>query len=124
MAETHESPNHQHDGTSMKGLIVFTVFLLILLGVSFVVAGLFHESLLVREAEKNEAEPIVWTGANSAKAPNKLIDEAEQLAKLREESRAKLHDSPSWIDKEKGIVRIPIERAMAMLVEDATETEE
>lgn len=46
----------------------------------------------------------------------RIAARVEKLAKLRAENETALH-SYAWIDKDKGVVQIPIERAMELTVE-------
>jgi hypothetical protein len=47
---------------------------------------------------------------------DRIAARVEKLAKLREENEKTLH-SYAWADKDKGVVQIPIERAMELTVE-------
>jgi hypothetical protein len=50
-------------------------------------------------------------------APRLQIDPAEDLGKFRVEEKKQL-DSYYWIDKQRGVVHIPIEQAMKKIVEE------
>jgi hypothetical protein len=49
--------------------------------------------------------------------PRLLADPGASLAAYQEEERKKL-ETPAWIDQSAGIVRVPIERAMELLVRE------
>lgn len=57
--------------------------------------------------------------------PNRAVDNEEKLAEERLQIRnqvrgeqARLVDAYEWVDQEQGIVRIPIDRAMKLAVEE------
>jgi len=70
---------------------------------------------------------IVWIAPDSlhprrfsppaVPAPVLQIDPRADMARFRAQERAEL-SSYGWVDRDKGVVRIPIERAMAKVVKD------
>ena len=53
-------------------------------------------------------------------APRLQIDDAADLARFEQQARAQL-DGYAWIDRERGIIRIPIERAIALIAAKGAE---
>jgi hypothetical protein len=51
--------------------------------------------------------------------PRLQINDAADLAKFQKEQRAELNGY-AWIDRDRGIIRIPIERAMALIAAKGT----
>jgi hypothetical protein len=120
------------------GIVVFLVALFISVGVFFVFC--FGMGKIINNALDRHDGPVnKWNAANQI-APRKAIQsspalEQEQLAKLTQQfpsprletddgnlDLASLHEREdlllnyySWVDRSKGVVRIPIERAMEII---------
>jgi hypothetical protein len=72
--------------------------------------------------------PGPWRGAPNTrldfKTEGPLLDSAPQPARVAYEAeKQRLLDSWQWIDRSKGVARIPIEQAMALMVQQAKEKE-
>jgi hypothetical protein len=73
-----------------------------------------------REAERSApASPLAAAEPQRPPEPRLQADPAADLAALRASEDARLHGY-AWVDRAAGRVRIPIERAMALLAEDGT----
>jgi hypothetical protein len=71
-----------------------------------------------REAERSApASPLAAAGPQRPPEPRLQADPTADLAALRASEEARLHGY-AWVDRAAGRVRIPIERAMALLAED------
>lgn len=58
----------------------------------------------------------IGTPAGDAYEAKRAADRRTQLAEIRKTADEKLHSAPSWVNKEKGIVRIPIADAMSITI--------
>ena len=110
------------DRVSVGSIVKFAVLLLVVSAVSMVVVwGLFR--LLEARTRATEAGPTPVEAERPLTAEQKLpprprleIDPRADLALLRAEEDARL-SSYGWVDKPAGFVRIPIDRAMDLMVE-------
>jgi hypothetical protein len=123
-----------------RGIVVFIVGLFISVGIFFVVCYAIGK-IINNGLDRADGPVNKWNAANQI-APRKAIQsnpalEQEQLAKLTQqfptprlelddgnEDLADLHqredlllDYYSWIDRSKGTVRIPIDRAMELIAQ-------
>lgn len=95
------------------GWIIAGLGLLTVLGM--VVAWLVFRSLDTRyEAAQPPAPPLAETRPAAPPEPRLQVDPRRDLAALHEEERQALAGY-GWVDREAGIARIPIERAMELL---------
>jgi hypothetical protein len=85
---------------------------------AFGLAWLFLGSLVAREqAASTPAHPLAAEVARKVPpAPRLQTSPRDDLLALRERERAALQ-TYGWVDEQRGIVRIPIERAMSLVAE-------
>jgi hypothetical protein len=105
-------------GVVLQFAVVLVVVSVVCMGL---VGGFFF--FLERRTEATEARPMPVEIEHPATAEQKLppeprleIDPQEGLAALQTAENERLA-SYGWVDKPNGVVRIPIERAMALMVE-------
>lgn len=124
------TPPHLHapsvatepDTVSVGGIARFAVLLAVVSLVALaVVWGMFQ--LLERRTRAREARPTPVEAEHPLTADQRLppqprleIDPGADLASLRAQEDAWLNGY-GWVDKPSGTVRIPIERAMELMVE-------
>ena len=53
----------------------------------------------------------------------RALERAKILADRLSDDQKILHDNPSWINKDKGLVRVPIERAMTMTIAELSQVQ-
>jgi len=105
------------DGVSYRGLVWFLV---ILFGTTIVCQilmwGLFR--LFESQATRDDVAraPLSAPAGTLAPPPNLLTDEPANLTRFREQEDHVL-STYGWMDRNAGIVRIPIDRAKALLLE-------
>lgn len=86
----------------------------------FIALGLGLSALTAKFVTHKRAqtdEPSVFTPNGLPPPPRLQIDEAADLATYRRRETALLN-SYGWIDRERGAVRLPIERAMELVVQE------
>jgi hypothetical protein len=113
---------HERRDVSIRGVLWATAGLALLIAVTFVAMYGADRYLGAREARRSpQASPLAATyGRTAPPHPRLQADPIGDLDALRaEESR--LLESYGWIDRDRGTVRIPIARAMALLVARAGE---
>ena len=62
------------------------------------------------------ASPLAGYGPQTPPAPRRQPDPAGDIAALRNQQAAQLNGY-GWVDRDKGVVRVPIARAMDLLVQ-------
>lgn len=115
-AQQHVLADHESVDVSIRGLAVFLAGLI----VAAVVIHLAIWAMLRRlqsRADHHESysQPTVRTPANP-RYPVLQVAPARDLEEFRAREEATLN-SYGWIDRTSGVVRIPIERAMELLVQ-------
>ena len=116
----HTTAAHVHEGSdvSIKGLGIFLAALAITMIVTGVLmVGLFD--IFLREAEEADVSPSPLAESGEPQAPpGPLLQVAERLdLRLHREAQERLIQEPAWIDRDRGVVRIPIERAIELTAE-------
>jgi hypothetical protein len=108
-------------GIVLKFAVVLTVVSVVCMGL---VGGFFF--FLEKNTEATEARPMPVEIEHPATAEQKLppeprleIDPQASLAALQAAENERL-TTYGWVDKPGGVVRIPIDRAMALMVERET----
>lgn len=105
------------DGISYRGIVWFVGVLVVTTVVSqLLMVGLFK--YLARDVARTDVArgPLSVPAGQAPPGPNLLTDEPGNLAAFREEELRKL-TTYEWMDKGAGTVRIPIDRAKALLLE-------
>jgi hypothetical protein len=117
---SHSNPatpsKHEQSDVNVSGIVVFIIVLV-------VVAVLVHGAVwvLYRQFEQTTTRPAEFPLAVDAMRrlppePRLQTDPRDDMANLRR-SEDDVLDSYGWVDRNAGVVRIPIERAMTLVVE-------
>ena len=115
--ELHTTSAHVHEGSdvSIKGLGIFLTGLAITMLVTGAIMVWLFDVFL---AEAEEADPTpspLATPGEPAPPPGPLLQVAERLdLRLHRESQEKLIHETAWIDRQTGVVRIPIDSAIEL----------
>jgi hypothetical protein len=117
MNTTIEKRDHERKDVDVRSLIsiAFLLFLSCVI-IFFVVWGMMHYFKLHEPAKTAGQTNLPVTTAEEFPKPRLQVKGAIDLAKLRAAEDANL-DSYGWIDRNSGTVRIPIDRAMQLLLE-------
>jgi hypothetical protein len=118
--QLHTTSAHVHEDSdvSIKSLGIFLAGLAItMLITGVIVVWLFD--LFLKEAEEADVSPSpLAESGEPAPPPGPLLQIAERLdLRVHRESQEKLIQEPAWIDRDRGVVRIPIERAIELTAE-------
>jgi hypothetical protein len=119
MNSTTEQPYRDHERKDVDVISLFTVvFMLFLSGavIFFLVTILMHYFKLHEPPKTAGQTNIPVTRAAEFPAPRLEIKPGASLAQLRAAEEADLN-SHGWIDRNAGTVRIPIDRAMQLILE-------
>lgn len=118
--QLHTTTAHVHEDSdvNIKSLGIFLAGLAITMVVTgAIVVWLFD--VFLKEAEEADVSPSpLAESGESAPPPGPLLQIAERLdLRLHRESQEKLIHETGWIDRDRGVVRIPIERAIELTAE-------
>ncbi len=117
MNAKEQTRDHERTDVDVPSLITI-VFLLLLscLIITLVVWGMMHYFKLHEPSKTAGQANLPVTSSAEFPKPRLEIKGAADLAKLRAAENADL-DSYGWIDRKSGTVRIPIDRAIQLLLE-------
>jgi hypothetical protein len=118
MNATTEQPRHDHERKDVDVISLFTIVFMLFIScvvIFLVVTGMMHYFKL-REPSKTAGQAnIPATRAEEFPAPRLEVKPGADLAELRAAEDADLN-SYGWIDRNAGTVRIPIDRAMQLIL--------
>ena len=132
MADTKPTPTPglpvEGDGISYSGIVWFIVILTaVTLACQLLMVGLFAALKSRTEGQDLARAPHAAPSLQAPPGPNLLAlapdrpSEPGNLEEFRAMEEAILHGPPAWADRNAGTVRIPIERAMELLLERGLE---
>jgi hypothetical protein len=121
MSDLHASPaslHHEPDDVSLRALLGSALGLVVVTVVFAALAWVLFAYLLHREAAHVTPVLPLAAGQEHRVPPEPRLQShpREDMLKLRAEEERTL-DSYGWVDREAGIVRIPIDEAMKLAVE-------
>jgi len=105
---------HEMTDASMSGLVKFGIGLFLLIVVVLFAMRSMFEHFSTTQQLGPPASPFAQTQALPP-APRLQVHSALDLKRLREDEDEKLN-SYGWVDQKAGIARIPIDRAMNLLL--------
>ena len=119
--------SYEHEDLSATGVIYFMIGLAVLVVIIyFIVFGMYHFLDTAEKAHQPAMSPMVTpqadtrivTHENTQAFPQPRLEENErtQLRQIIEKEDGTLA-TYNWVDKEKGVAQIPIDRAMDLLVQ-------
>jgi hypothetical protein len=112
------SIGHEERDVSARAIALSALTLAVVCAVVFVLMQVLFNFFAARESRHTVA-PSPLAGAYGLKQPPEprlQTSPLEDLQALRARAAAAL-DSYAWVDREAGVVRLPIERAIAVLAE-------
>jgi hypothetical protein len=126
MSTDQKAPNgqggHERRDVTFRPLVIAAALLVIALLVAVVGMERLFDYLAAREASRSEpASPLAASRRDAPPEPRLQTEPLEDLQALREREQSAL-DGYGWVDREQGIVRIPIERALELTLERAPKT--
>lgn len=125
--QTNDPGGYEHEDLRPRGVIYFMVGLaVVVIVIYFIVLGMYHFLDTYEKAHQPPMSPMVTPQADTRAVsegdtqtfpqPRLENDERSEFRKAIEEQDSKLA-TYNWLDKEKGVVQIPIDRAMDLIVE-------
>ena len=114
----HHEVSHEHSDVNIRAILAFGAALLVVAAVVHLLIYVLFGYFSGREGVKVPAEfPLAAAqGPREPPEPRLQTDPRQDLADLRTKEEALLH-SYGWVDKNAGVVRIPIEDAMRLTLE-------
>jgi hypothetical protein len=113
---------HERRDVTFKPLMIAAVVLVVGLIVAVVGMERLFGFLARREAARsNPASPLAASRPEAPPEPRLQTEPIDDLRALRAREESAL-DSYGWVDRERGVVRMPIERAMELTLERAPKT--
>src|SRR5262245_46291538 len=123
MSDTEHPPastdvGYETTDVNPKTLLMWVAGLACMILLSIVVAWVFFDVLAgyARRADP-QISPLAAAEQGPPPDPKLVPDEPNDLASVREEEEQVL-DSYGWIDKDRGLIRIPIARAIELVAKE------
>ncbi len=111
---TGASPGHELSDLSPRNIALFGAALALIIGLTLVVTyGLFHFNYGQVRRSRPSPSPLSYIREPTPE-PRLLVKPGAELAALRAQEN-RLLQSYDWIDRDQGIVRIPINRAIDVI---------
>jgi hypothetical protein len=96
--------------------VLWGVGLLVVVVVAVLASWAFFD-LLAAKAARRDTPPSPFVSKEPPPEPRLLVNEPADLKAVRREEEQVL-DSYAWVDKARGIVRIPVARAMELVAKE------
>jgi hypothetical protein len=124
MSDTEPSANSGYETSDVDPgtLLAWVALLVAVITVSVVAAWVFFNVLAERAARRDpKVSPLAGAESQLPPEPRLLVKEHDALVSARKEEE-ELLDTYGWVDKERGIVRIPIARAMELVAKEGLQS--
>ena len=107
---------HEPLTVSVKGLIIGTAGVALLIVVSLALMYWLAIGLETREHVAEQTVPLEWTQEDLPPAPHVQPNQAFELQQFTQ-ANLDLLNSYGWVDQRQGVARIPVNRAIDLLAE-------
>ena len=122
----HPSVRRERSDANIRSVLLFgAVLVAVAVFVHLVLWGMFRRSVNQYEDQAKQ-HPLPPVARDLPRFPQDLreippprlqVRDVEDLRRLRDREDADLYGPPSWVDREKGVVRVPIQDAMQLLAD-------
>lgn len=110
-------PAYETRDASLRGILLASVALVLLcVAAALLASGLFGSLERAEQARQRAPHPMAERG-EPAPGPQLLANPARALAQYQREQRERV-ESYAWIDADAGVVRLPLERALELVLEE------
>jgi hypothetical protein len=118
MSDTKPSADVGYEAAdaSPATLVLWGIALIAVIVFAVIASWAFFD-LLAANAARNDTAPSPLVSKEPPPAPRLLVNEPADLKTVRREEEQVL-DSYAWVDKARGIVRIPVARAMELVAKE------
>jgi hypothetical protein len=117
----HPGPRHEQSSLNIRPIVLFGLGLLMMAVVAFVSMDWLFDYFAARQAKVDVLPSPLADPRQLPPEPRLQVDPAHDLQQLRAAEDAALNRY-HWLDQEKGIVGIPIDRAITVLAEKGLPT--
>ena len=107
---------HERSDMSIRPVVMFGVGLFVLMGVTLLAMGGVFRFFSGRQPTSDRPASSVASTRVLPPEPRLQVDPSHDLAEIRAAEDAVLKGY-GWVDRKAGVVRIPVDRAMELLVE-------
>jgi len=112
---SHPERRHEERDMNVSAVALFAVSLVVALTIVHYLAVVMFCHLASQPSSYLPPTPLVASREKSV-GPRLLVDQALDMKKLRSSEESVLN-SYDWVDRDQGIVRIPIDRAIELLAQ-------
>jgi len=113
--ENHQGGRHETTDANIRSIVKFAIGLAVLIVVAMIAMRWLFDYLKATQQLGPPASPFAESQA-APPAPRLQVRPAQDLKQLRQAEDEKLN-SYGWVDEKAGVARIPIDRAMELLVQ-------
>jgi len=113
--ENHHGGRHEASDANIRSIVKFAIGLAVLIVAAMIAMRWLFDYLKATQQLGPPASPFAESQA-APPAPRLQVRPVQDLKQLRQAEDEKL-SSYGWVDEEAGIARIPIDRAMDLLVQ-------
>lgn len=104
---------HRFADANIRGIVLATIALLAVMALVHLVLAWIYLLYRSQQRERDLPPPPMAQPAHPPPAPTLQVNPPGDMARLRQAQEALLH-SYGWVDRGSGVVRIPIDQAMAL----------
>jgi hypothetical protein len=118
-ADRHDSPSHREHETSdvnVRKILVVGSGLLLLTFLSMLAMVWVFDYIVQRQADQDSPAPDFAVNRPLPPEPRLQVTPTQDFQVIRSAEDTELN-SYGWVDKDQGVVRIPIDRAMELLLQ-------
>lgn len=120
MNQTEPRPGHESRDMSVRAVALFALGLIVALVLVHFAASGMYQYFASRPSHYPPPSPLAETNEQFT-GPRLLVNQSVDMEKLRASEEAALH-SYGWVDRDHGVVHIPIDRAMDLLAQSGLPT--
>ncbi len=116
VSEERSGPRHEQSSINVRPIVLFGLGLLVMAAVAFVSIDWLFDYFAAHQAKVDVLPSPLADPRQLPPEPRLQVAPADDLQRMRAAEDVTLN-SYRWVDQEKGIVSIPIDRAITVLAE-------
>jgi hypothetical protein len=119
MSEMKHSPNaggYEKKDVNVAKIAVFTIALIAAFGLAGYLIPYFLFKTMNEEGQRADSAPPLYQADQLPSGPRLQVKEARDLREKLDAEKSLL-GTTAWVDRDNGVVRIPIERAMDLIAQ-------
>lgn len=115
-AEGHNIVGHEESTVDLKPIIIFAIIMVIVTLFSFAAMGFLLDFLRLNQKRNDVPLSLLANPNQMPPAPRLQVSPSQDLKQMRQTTNVVLN-SYHWVDKDAGVVGIPVDRAIQILAE-------